>query len=551
MSKTIHRQIGRFQTRSADDASVAMIIKEVEDTDVLLGKLVEHTKSWRDGWTDILVNATRLADSFHDVYQTIPRTGDSVSPPEPTPREILQRVAKLHAAHNELKDDMLAELDKVDRMLLQPMTDCRQVLKPIKKAIEKREHKKLDFERWNKAVESAKAKKNKSDKEYAGMHKSEAELEKATTAYSIADDYIREHVPPVLAKIVDLLPLIIEIAVQIQHTLCQHSYSQLYHYANEHGFTDPDNEVVIAEWEELFMPVKAQVESELRLIAKGKAVLLPMNAIQDNSILKKMPSIRNPLAKGKSPPPPPPSAAAVAANGSGPPPPRGRENSHPGLDRPKSSTSMSSRYSRTETSPPPPIPAARPSIGSVRAASHSSMAERDESPPPPLPGPRPKSNGSANSPAERPRMSSHGSSYGGGSVTPTPLAGLRPTALTAGRLSSTISPRSPSPNAGKIGGSLAPAAPTAGARSPSPSLAALVAGKKKPPPPPPKKKFLGPKEAWVKAIYAFEGQNHGDLSFDEGERIKVLKKTGSTDDWWEGECNGRKGQFPANYCEPA
>jgi amphiphysin len=312
--------------------------------------------------------------------------------------------------------------------------------------------------------------------------------------------------------------------VQVQHTLLQHSYSQLYHYANEHGFTDPDGDVAVAEWEELFMPVKAQVESELRLIAKGKTVLLPMNAIYDNSILSKMPampSVRNPLAKGKPPPPPPP---PEALNGSSPPPPRGRENSQPGLGRPKSMASISSRYSRTDTSPPPPVPQTRPTIGSVRAVSASySASERDESPPPPLPGPRPTSNGLLT--AERPRIGSYGSSYGGtGSVTPTPLAGLRPTALTGAG-----SARSPSPNASRIGRSLAPSAPSVGARSPSPAMAALVVGKKKPPPPPPKKKFAGPKEVWVRALFTFDGQDRGDLSFEEGERIKVLKKTESTD----------------------
>jgi amphiphysin len=82
------------------------------------------------------------------------------------------------------------------------------------------------------------------------------------------------------------------------------------------------------------------------------------------------------------------------------------------------------------------------------------------------------------------------------------------------------------------------------------SPGASVIGKKKPPPPPPPKRIQSASSVqYVKAVYGFEGQEHGDLSFKEGDRIKVLKKTGDVNDWWDGELNGRKGRFPANYCE--
>ncbi|PQE30196.1 SH3 domain signaling protein [Rutstroemia sp. NJR-2017a WRK4] len=79
----------------------------------------------------------------------------------------------------------------------------------------------------------------------------------------------------------------------------------------------------------------------------------------------------------------------------------------------------------------------------------------------------------------------------------------------------------------------------------------LVAGKKKPPPPPPKRLGSSQGGVYVVALYAFEGQGDGDLSFKEGDRIRVTKKTGSTDDWWDGELRGMKGSFPANYCKNA
>ncbi|KAG4438335.1 hypothetical protein IFR05_006179 [Cadophora sp. M221] len=73
--------------------------------------------------------------------------------------------------------------------------------------------------------------------------------------------------------------------------------------------------------------------------------------------------------------------------------------------------------------------------------------------------------------------------------------------------------------------------------------------KKKPPPPPPKRIGSQNFGIFAVALYDFQGQSEGDLSFREGDQIKVIKKTDSTDDWWDGELRGVKGSFPANYCK--
>jgi len=80
------------------------------------------------------------------------------------------------------------------------------------------------------------------------------------------------------------------------------------------------------------------------------------------------------------------------------------------------------------------------------------------------------------------------------------------------------------------------------------SAQALAAGKKKPPPPPPPKRSPSDQGFWVTALYDFRGEP-GDLSFREGDRIRVVKRTGSEQDWWEGELRGARGAFPANYCK--
>ncbi|KAI8643067.1 hypothetical protein BD408DRAFT_343171 [Parasitella parasitica] len=80
--------------------------------------------------------------------------------------------------------------------------------------------------------------------------------------------------------------------------------------------------------------------------------------------------------------------------------------------------------------------------------------------------------------------------------------------------------------------------------------ATQAAAKRAPPPPPPSRKpVMAPSEPVAKALYAFEGQQQGDLSFQEGEVITIVQKTDSQDDWWTGKINGRQGIFPANYVQ--
>ncbi|KAJ3993257.1 hypothetical protein F5050DRAFT_1783003 [Lentinula boryana] len=64
-------------------------------------------------------------------------------------------------------------------------------------------------------------------------------------------------------------------------------------------------------------------------------------------------------------------------------------------------------------------------------------------------------------------------------------------------------------------------------------------------------KPLSPHEGVARAIalYNFDGVEFGDLSLKKGDVIIVTKKTASSDDWWTGKIENRKGIFPANFVE--
>lgn len=194
---------------------------------------------------------------------------------------------------------------------------------------------------------------------------------------------------------------------------------------------------------------------------------------------------------------------------------------------------------------PPPVEGRRPSsslipgYNSGRSRAPSPGSTRSATSPIPSPQPSPKI-------GPRPDMKSP--NYGGH---------LRPTDFTtASDLGKSPDNTSPSQlrrtSATDYFSSRNPPSPASTiASSYSQSSNGIAAKKKKPPPPPPKRIPSGKPDEFVIAQYDFVGQGAGDLSFREGDRIKIVKKTQTDQDWWTGEVNGTRGSFPANYCKPA
>lgn len=94
-----------------------------------------------------------------------------------------------------------------------------------------------------------------------------------------------------------------------------------------------------------------------------------------------------------------------------------------------------------------------------------------------------------------------------------------------------------------------PAQPTSLTTSPSlghNGVSAAIAAKGKPPPPKPKPSRLSgvPNVETVTALYDYEAQAEGDLSFSTGETIEIVMRTANENEWWTGKIHGREGQFP-------
>ncbi|ORE03343.1 DUF500-domain-containing protein [Rhizopus microsporus var. microsporus] len=53
----------------------------------------------------------------------------------------------------------------------------------------------------------------------------------------------------------------------------------------------------------------------------------------------------------------------------------------------------------------------------------------------------------------------------------------------------------------------------------------------------------------VRALFNFKGEQEGDLAFQKGDIITIIKRSDTQNDWWTGRLNGKEGIFPANFVE--
>ena len=421
-----------------------------------------------------------------------------------TPADQLQRVSDLQAEYAQLKTDMQEEVNMMDTKLIQKAAEAKEHIQPLKKTIKKRQDKKLDFERYQGLVDNSRKKPVRSERENNALAKHEGHLTRATEEYRSADDHLKATLPPVTAAAFSILPHLLATQIMIQNTLLAQVYTTLHNYSLEHQFQSPPPTMqdVIAAWENSFKPIQNDLETGVQSIRLGKAIQKPMALGKDSRS----------------------SSLAVRSNTA---PPR-RSSAQSNISERSPAPSL---YEEPGAATPPAIDASTkpkmspsPSFGPQYVMPHRLPSGSALAPP----------NGQLRSAGSRSTLaSSVASSYA------SPPASSVETLSSA---SDRFAPAAPNPDYFTRERTPQPQSASTLAASAA-SLAA--AQKKKPPPPPPKR--IASQRNWATALYDFDGQGDGDLVFREGDRIRIVEKTESVDDWWEGELKGRQGSFPANY----
>ncbi|CAO3565598.1 unnamed protein product [Mortierella alpina] len=512
-----------------------------KSTTALLGEVCKY----RDSVTALLNHQAEFGIVLAEIYD--PSLGEPSG--EVTPRRVqtapesVQAVDDFQAVMREIRDLLLPEVDKLEATVVRPLTEMQNLMKMIRKSIVKRDHKMVDYDRFRISLKKLQDKKERTLSDEKQIFKLESQLEVATADYEGLNNLLKEELPGYFWLRTQLMEPIFHTLFFLQLRIYNILLDRIDPLSRS-GYYDLTMDVIQG-----YEARKGDITPTLESVE-----IITKRAITTSYTSKYGRPSNDSSPTGSAPGTPRSYGASTASLG------ESRNTSPPAPPAPpatkpwQTATTMKPwQQAGAQTSP---VPSAAPKPWQAATA-----APR---PPPPAPGPKPWQATATSAPTPRPWQAA-------ATAAPTPRPWQAP-----GRSTQEPSPppayaypqAAPAPAVAPAPAA-APAA-SSGYRGPNVHLhvspfstglmgavaataagAAIQAGQtqmanNKKPPPPPVPKRLGVK--MVIALYDFDAQQPGDLSFRKDDRIEIVERTANTDDWWTGKLNGQTGSFPGNYC---
>lgn len=448
--------------KSSNDAEIDDLKRRFTAVEEESAKLLKDSKSYRDAVSKMLSSSHDFGQAYITLLSPMSNELD-LAERYPSASKTIEQMSAYQELITDLRDTVQPELDLIDSRITAPIKEYLEILKRVRKAITKRDHKLIDFDRHNNAYTKLRDKKDKTLKDEQNIFKVEQDYEAALAEYEHHNNLLRTEIPRFLELTTSFVSPLFHSFFYIQLNIIYRTFEKLQQFSEgRFDFSQTDLEAV-------FLAKLDDANERIGALSITK---------RPTSTAKIMAERR--LANGETPP------YRASASASHRPPP--------------SISSKPSTSSFKTASRPPPL-AAKPSLAPPSLTPKPSLASK------PSFGSTPsKSPFKVESPP---------------SAVPPPYT---PEATSAG-----------------IGSVAAAAAAIQSQRN----LTGASSG-----PPVPKPKPTPPAQTvFVTALYDFAAQAAGDLSFSAGDRIELLKRTDSEEDWWTGRLNGVEGIFPGNYVQ--
>ncbi|PLW16008.1 hypothetical protein PCANC_16595 [Puccinia coronata f. sp. avenae] len=459
----ITTKVGMAKTSS--DPEVDELKRQFVTVEEESAKLQKDAKAYREAVLKMLTSSHNFGQAYITLLSPMSNEADL---PERYPNAVqtIEQMSAYQELITDLKDTVQPELDLIDTRIIAPIKEFNEVIKHAKKAIIKRDHKLIDFDRHNNSFTKLRDKKEKSLKDEQNIFKAEQEYEAALQDYEHYNNLLKTEIPRFLQLTTAFISPLFHSFFYMQLNILYTTYGKLQQFSE--GRFDLNQTDI----ESIYIERLADTHSR----------------IEELTITKRAPPTAKVIAERRAANPPPPRSGSSSLRSPLPPPSlssRTSTSSFSAAHKPASPLPSKPGSYAPSSIPPKPVIAPKPNLGA-----------------------KPSFSGKP-APADPPVQASAPPPY-------TPATSAQPAGV----------------------GSVAAAAAAIQARRASDANPPPIKPKLKPAPPP------SSQGTYVTALYDFVAQADGDLSFSAGDRIQLVKRTDSEQDWWTGKLNGVEGIFP-------
>ncbi|KAG0276370.1 hypothetical protein BGZ95_007616 [Linnemannia exigua] len=480
----------------------------------ITANLLQEVMKYRDNVTSMLNHQAEFGIVLAEIYDpNLSMSGGEVTPRRaPTAPESIQAVDDFQAVMRETRDILLPEVDKLEMTVVRPLTEMQNNMKLIRKTMTKREHKLVDYDRYRISLKKLNDKKERTLNDEKQIYKLESQLEVATADYEGLNGLLREELPGFFYYNIKLMEPIFNTFYYLQLNIYNIMLQRITPLANS-GYYDLTMNVLQG-YEARKQDTAPTVES-VELITR-KSVTASYQSKYGRPSLEEgaeeyqgVPAQAPNAHRGYSPIAPTPGTksweAGVASAGAKP-------------------------WQTGGSAAPPamPAPGLKPWQTGGSAVSASAAA----------PGAKPWQTGAASSappPAynaqSAPAAEQSESRYGGPSN-----VNIHLTPSISGTIAATAAAAATSHAMNSFSATLN-------------QMQAQAAAKKGPPPPIPKRIGVPGGAKMAVALYDYDAQQAGDLSFRKDDHIEIVERSNNPNEWWTGKLNGKQGIFPGTYVQ--
>ncbi|KAI7934782.1 hypothetical protein MJO29_016045 [Puccinia striiformis f. sp. tritici] len=474
----ITAKVGKAKT--SVDPEVDELKRQFTTIEEESAKLQKDAKAYREAVLKMLTSSHNFGQAYITLLSPM---SNEVDLPERYPNAVqtIEQMSAYQELITDLRDTIQPELDLIDTRIIAPIKEFNEVIKRAKKAITKRDHKLIDFDRHNNSFTKLRDKKEKSLKDEQNIFKAEQDYEAALQDYDHYNNLLKTEIPRFLQLTNAFISPLFHSFFYMQLNILYTTYGKLQQFSE--GRFDLNQ----ADIESIYLERLGDTQTKIEELTITKRPAPTAKIIAER--------------RAANPPPRPTSTSVRPGSLAPPPPPLSTRTSTSSFGAPSSGSGGKSPIAippKPGMIPPKPVLAPKPNLAAKPSLS-SKPAPAEQTAAAPAPPPYTASN----------PPQSAASSGGIGSVAAAAAA------IQARRTAETNNTAPPS-----------------------------LKPKLKPPPVPPTTSSSSSQHTYVTALYNFEAQADGDLSFNVGDRILLTKKSDSEQDWWTGTLNGVSGIFP-------